>query len=78
MAKEFTQHLTALGRAHDLVRPVPGQTKEASRQRTQLINAIRGHPTEYGWVAPKGPSHISVLGGLLDGEVGSLLLDERV
>ncbi len=31
------------------------------RQRTQLINAIRGHLTEFGWVAPKGPSHISVL-----------------
>src|SRR5262249_9903411 len=26
------------------------------RQRTQLINAIRGHLTEYGWIAPKGPS----------------------
>src|SRR5262249_56985309 len=25
------------------------------RQRTQLINAIRGHLTEYGWSAPKGP-----------------------
>ncbi|ARU17513.1 IS110 family transposase [Croceicoccus marinus] len=36
------------------------------RQRTQLINAIRGHLTEFGWVAPKGPSHISVLAGLLD------------
>jgi transposase len=24
------------------------------RQRTQLINAIRGHLTEYGWIAPKG------------------------
>lgn len=35
-------------------------------QRTQLINAIRGHLTEFGWVAPKGPSHISVLAGLLD------------
>ena len=28
------------------------------RQRTQLINAIRGHLTEYGWMAPKGPSHM--------------------
>lgn len=45
------------------------------RQRTQLINAIRGHLTEYGWVAPKGPSHISVLGDLLDGEMGSSLPD---
>ncbi len=45
------------------------------RQRTQLINAIRGHLTEYGWVAPKGPSHIAVLRDLLDGEMGSSLPD---
>lgn len=45
------------------------------RQRTQLINAIRGHLTEYGWVAPKGPSHIAVLGDLLDGEMGASLPD---
>lgn len=38
------------------------------RQRTQLINAIRGHLTEYGWVAPKGPTHIATLGHLLDEE----------
>ncbi|SDI13727.1 Transposase, partial [Bradyrhizobium sp. Rc2d] len=31
------------------------------RQRTQLINAIRGHLTEYGWIAPKGPSHVATL-----------------
>ena len=31
------------------------------RQRTQLINAIRGHLTEYGWIAPKGPSHVASL-----------------
>jgi len=36
------------------------------RQRTQLINAIRGHLAEFGWVAPKGPSHIAVLASLLD------------
>lgn len=35
-------------------------------QRTQLINTIRGHLTEFGWVAPKGPSHISVLAGMRD------------
>jgi transposase len=38
------------------------------RQRTQLINAIRGHLAEFGWVAPKGPSHVSVLVSLLDEE----------
>lgn len=45
------------------------------RQRTQLINAIRGHPTEYGWVAPKGPSHIAMLSDMLEGEMGSSLPD---
>lgn len=45
------------------------------RQRTQLINAIRGHLTEYGWVAPKGPSHIAVLDELLDGQMGASLPD---
>ena len=29
------------------------------RQRTQLINALRGHLTEYGWIAPKGPAHVA-------------------
>lgn len=45
------------------------------RQRTQLINAIRGHLTEFGWVAPKGPSHISVLASLLEEgeEIGASL-----
>ena len=30
MARELSQRLTALGRAHDLVRPVPGQTENAA------------------------------------------------
>jgi two-component sensor histidine kinase len=30
MARELTHRLTALGRAHDLVRPVPGQTRNAA------------------------------------------------
>jgi two-component sensor histidine kinase len=30
MAHDLTQRLTALGRAHDLVRPVPGQTENAA------------------------------------------------
>jgi transposase len=34
------------------------------RQRTQLINAIRGHLAEYGWIAPKGPSHVAILADL--------------
>ena len=43
------------------------------RQRTQLINAIRGHLTEYGWVAPKGPSYVSMLADLLEEEMASSL-----
>jgi transposase len=38
------------------------------RQRTQLINAIRGHLTEYGWVSPKGPSHVARLADLIEEE----------
>ena len=38
------------------------------RQRTQLINAVRGHLTEYGWIAPKGPSHVAELAHLIEEE----------
>jgi transposase len=30
-------------------------------QRTQIINAIRGHLAEYGLTAPQGPSHVDRL-----------------
>jgi transposase len=43
------------------------------RQRTQLSNAIRGHLTEYGWVAPQGRSYVALLGELLDEEIGASL-----
>jgi transposase len=43
------------------------------RQRTQTINAIRGHMTEYGWVAPKGPSWVTMLGELIDDNLGASL-----
>lgn len=43
------------------------------RQRTQTINAIRGHLAEYGWVAPRGPHWVTMLGDLVDGEIGASL-----
>lgn len=43
------------------------------RQRTQTINAIRSHMAEYGWVAPRGPSWVSMLEDLIDEEVGASL-----
>lgn len=36
------------------------------RQRTQLINALRGHLAEYGWVAPRGVARATMLADLLD------------
>ena len=37
------------------------------RQRTQLINALRGHVAEFGLVAQKGPAHRKVLQAALNG-----------
>lgn len=37
------------------------------RQRTQLINALRGHLAEHGVVAPQGPAHLKTLAIALDG-----------
>ena len=31
------------------------------RQRTQTINALRGHLAEFGVVAPQGPAHVNRL-----------------
>ena len=36
------------------------------RQRTQLINALRGHLAEFGLVAPKGPASLKVLEHVLE------------
>ena len=43
------------------------------RQRTQAINALRGHLAEFGVVAPKGPVHVRRLALALEGEAGALL-----
>lgn len=40
MAKELTQRLTSLGRAHDLVRPVPGQTTRPSALLGDLLTVL--------------------------------------
>jgi two-component sensor histidine kinase len=40
MARELTQRLTALGRAHDLVRPVPGQSEAASALLGDLLTVL--------------------------------------
>ena len=56
------------------------------RQRTQAINALRGHLAEFGVVAPQGTAHIGRLASVLEDpesglpemvrELGSILLDQ--
>jgi len=46
------------------------------RQRTQLVNAIRGHLAEYGWVAPRGTAHMTMLADLLEDEQFNSTLPE--
>ncbi len=36
------------------------------RQRTQLINALRGHLAEHGVIAPQGPAHLKTLAAAID------------
>jgi transposase len=43
------------------------------RQRTQLINAVRGHLAEFGLVAPKGTRNLRELAGLVHGTAASVL-----
>lgn len=56
------------------------------RQRTQAINALRGHLAEFGLVAPRGPAHVGALAAALDdaradlpdavGELGAVLVEQ--
>lgn len=55
-------------------------------QRTQAINALRGHLAEFGVVAPRGPAHVAKLARALDAadadlpdlvrELGGVLLEQ--
>ena len=36
------------------------------RQRTQLINALRGHLAEFGLIFPQGPAHLKQATALLE------------
>jgi transposase len=44
------------------------------RQRTQLINALRGHLAEHGVVAPQGPANVKELELAVEEEKTSLPL----
>ena len=42
------------------------------RQRTQCINAVRGHLAEYGYVVPKGITHAATLFDMVEGPASSV------
>jgi transposase len=42
------------------------------RQRTQLINALRGQLAEYGWIVAQGPSHVARLVAVIDDPASGL------
>lgn len=48
------------------------------RQKTQIINALRGHLAEFGFVAPQGPTHVSTLIAVVEDPHGGLPEDARI
>ena len=48
------------------------------RQRTQCVNALRGHLMEYGYVFPKGITHVETLVALVEDLPSSLPDSVRV
>jgi transposase len=65
---EAQQANSVVFRARDLV----------VRQRTQCINALRGHLAEYGHVVPQGPAHVGTLIALVDDPESSVPDSARV
>lgn len=48
------------------------------RQRTQLINALRGHMTEFGMVVAQGPMHVARLVAVVEDPGSDLLESARI
>jgi transposase len=68
-----TMRFVALKSAETQGRAVAFRTHQCLvRQRTQLINALRGHLAEFGLVAPKGPASLKVLENALEDEATDL------
>ncbi|WP_413875508.1 IS110 family transposase [Albidovulum sp.] len=58
-ASRPTMRFVAVKTEEQQARAMPFRTRQMFvRQRTQLINALRGHMAEYGVVAPQGPANI--------------------
>ena len=72
-ASRPTMRFVAVKSAETQGRAVAFRTHQCLvRQRTQLINALRGHLAEFGLVAPKGPASLKVLENALVDETSAL------
>ena len=61
-ASRPTMHLVAVKSEAQQARGMLFRTRDLLvRQRTQTINALRGHLAEFGFVAPQGPAHLTRL-----------------
>lgn len=68
-------HCVAVKSAEHQARAVAFRTHQCFvRQRTQLINALRGHLAEFGLVVAQGPAHLKQIVELLD-QAGSEVPD---
>jgi transposase len=69
-------HYVAVKSAEHQARAVAFRTHQCFvRQRTQLINALRGHLAEFGIVVAKGPVHLREVVGLLEDSEAERLPD---
>ena len=71
-AQRPTMHFVAVKSEAQQARAMLFHTRDLLvRQRTQTINALRGHLAEYGVVAPQGRARIGQLAGVIeDGDCG--------
>ena len=66
-AQRPTMSFVAVKTAEQQARAMLFRTRDLLvRQRTQTINALRGHLAEFGIVAPQGPAHINRLAQTLE------------
>ena len=86
-ASRPTMHFVAVKTEEQQARGMLFRTRDLLvRQRTQTINALRGHLAEFGVVAPQGPAHVAWLAsavadlglGLPEAvrDLGGVLLDQ--
>ena len=72
-AQRPTMHFVAVKTEAQQAQGMLSRTRDLLvRQRTQMINALRGHLAEYGVVAPQGRAWIRQLAGVLEDEACGL------